>query len=198
MMIEIAGFEIDIFYWLFGVVCIVSGYAVSKLIDGKVKKITEKQQGSVREGDDKESKLYSSAIRRYRVIGFVAPILIIVVFLLGKHFLFDGISLPHKPYMNEVSSVVVEHTDYPGEIRERSEELIVKATVAILNELDYFLLRKPPEGEPVVKITYIMKDNTEIVVEANAETVWWNGKTYAIKEEGLFLESCKLLFYKDK
>lgn len=191
MMIEIAGFEIDVFYWTFVVVSVILVVLAEKVINKKVKERIDRKRESATGSEDAKPLHRLGEISSRRVAVF----LFLFAFSVGTHFFVDGISLPNKPDMNEVSSVVVEHTDYPGETRERSEELMVKATVAILSELDYSLMRKPPEGEPVVKITYIMKDNTEIVVEANEETVWWNGKTYAIKEEGAFVKSCKLLFY---
>ena len=190
-MIEIAGFKIEADHFLFRLLyCIfflIISVVINRFVDGKVKKRAEEHEDS--SGECKDGTKFGN------VIVIVAKILIVVVFLSGKYLLFDGQSLPHKPDKYNVSSVVVEYPDYLDTIEEYDNELIVKAAVAILSELDYYIFKKAPECDPSVKITYIMKDNTKITVEANDETVWWSGKAYAIKDEGEFIKSCRLLFH---
>ena len=192
-MIETAGFEIGSDYFLYRLLYCISFVIVvvifNRFVDRKVKERVEQHKDSV--CDSKDGTKFG------KVIVTVAKILIVVIFLSGKHLLFEGQNLPHKPDKNNVNSVVVEYADYSSESGEYDNELTVKAAVAILNDLDYSILKKAPAGEPSVKITYIMNDKTKVIVEANNETVWWRGKTYAIKDEGEFVKSCRILFHSE-
>ena len=192
------GSEIDAEFFLYRLLYLIPFVIIAvifdKLIAGYVKKRAEREQDSSFDGKDAEASSGKDKTDYLKDIGNVAKILIIVIFFTGKYLLFEGQSLPHKPGTDDVSSVVVEYRGYSGEAEEYDDELIVKAAVAILNDLDYDRLKKAPEGDPIVKVTYIKNDKTTISVEANNETVWWRGKAYAIKDEAEFIDACGVLF----
>ena len=188
---EMLGLKIDADYFLYRLLYCLSFVIIAvifnRFVDRKVKERVERHEDSA--CDSKDGTKFGKAVVT------VAKILIIVSFFAGKHLIFDGQNLPQKPDKYDVSSVVVECPDYLEKTEEYDDELTVKAAVAILSDLDYSIFKKAPEGDPSVKITYIMKDNTKITVEANDETVWWRGKAYAIKDEGEFIKSCRILFH---
>ena len=112
---------------------------------------------------------------------------------------YDGMRLPNTPDAEDITKIIVEHTDYPGDTRKYVDTTSINMAEALLGTLRYALVRTPAEGEPVVKLTYVLDDGSEVTVEANDKTVWWNGKTYAIynTNTGEFVKKCATYFFED-
>ena len=111
------------------------------------------------------------------------------------HLLFGGIPLSGTPKAENIDRVIVVHSDYPDDVKEYTDEFYIELADALLGYLDYAPLKGVSDEIPIIQITYIMDDGTEIVVKANDTTVWWNGNTRAIQDEGMFVKMCTATFY---
>lgn len=112
---------------------------------------------------------------------------------------YKGIRLPDTPDADNITKIIVEHTDYQGDTRKYVDTTSINMAYALLETLRYAAVRTPEDGEPVVKLTYVLDDGSEITVEANDKTVWWKGKTYAIynTKTGEFIKQCARHFFED-
>ena len=133
-----------------------------------------------------------------KVIRFIATVIAVTIVASGINLLIEGVPLFGKPDAVNVSSIIVEHSDYPGDIKIHTDDTKIELAVAMLGYLNYSPLKGLSNDVPVIKVTYIMNDNTEIVVEANDKMVWWNGKAYAVTDENMFLKMCTAVFYLQK
>lgn len=130
-----------------------------------------------------------------KVFRFFATVIIVLVVHTALYFLIEGVPLFGVPDVKTVSSVIVEHIDYPDETQVHTEEDKIKLAIALLGYLDYSPFKKPLDDTPIIKITYITNDGTQCVVSANNTTVWWNGKARAINDENTFVKMCTAVFF---
>lgn len=130
-----------------------------------------------------------------KVFRFIATVIAVVIVVIGLNLLVDGVLLLGTPDAENVSCVIVEHSDYPDEIKKHTDDTKIELAVAMLGYLNYSPLKGLSDDVPVIRVTYIMNDNTEIVVKANDKTVWWNGKAYAVTDENMFVKMCTAVFY---
>ena len=49
--------------------------------------------------------------------------------------------------------------------------------------------------QPLISITYYLQNGTDRTISANRTTVWWKGKSYAIKDPGLFVNLTEGIFF---
>ena len=130
-----------------------------------------------------------------KVFRFIATVIAVTIVVIGLNLLIEGVPLLGTPDAANVSSVIVEHSDYPDDIKKHTDDTKIELAVAMLGYLHYSPLKGLSDDVPVIKVTYIMDDNTEIVVKANDKTVWWNGKVYAVTDENMFVKMCTAVFY---
>ncbi|MBR6634812.1 MAG: hypothetical protein IKL41_04210 [Clostridia bacterium] len=130
-----------------------------------------------------------------KAIRFIATVIAVCVVVVALNLLIEGVPLLDTPDAENVSSVIVEHSDYPGDVKKHTDDTKIELAVAMLGYLNYSPLKGLSDDVPVIKVTYIMDDNTEIVVKANDKTVWWNGKAYALTDENMFLKMCTVVFF---
>lgn len=128
-----------------------------------------------------------------KVVRYIALILFVTVTVVSLNLLIDGVPLRGTPDMEQVSCVVVEHSDYTT--KEHTEADKIQLAVAMLGYLHYSPLKGLTDDVPIIKITYRMQDGSEIVVQANEKTVWWNGTARAITDENTFVKMCTAVFY---
>jgi hypothetical protein len=112
---------------------------------------------------------------------------------------YKGMRLPKAPDAEDITKIIVEHTDYPGDTRKYVDTLSIDMARGLLETLRYAPVRTPEDGEPVARLTYVLDDGSEVTVEANDKTVWWKGKTYAIynTKTGQFVKYCATYFFED-
>ena len=133
-----------------------------------------------------------------KVIRLIAMFLIVSIVVIGLSFLIEGVPLFGTPDIENVERVVIEHADYPNEVKEYTEEDKIELAVALLGYLRYSPLKGLTDDNQQIQIAYIMNDGTECVVAANNYTVWWNGKPSAIKNENQFVKLCMAIFFPEK
>ena len=133
--------------------------------------------------------------KRQKVLFLILSCL--VLFHFAFRILNKGIRLPDESDVERITKIIVEHTDYPGDTRKYVDTTSINMAEALLGTLRYAPVRTPEDGEPVVKLTYVLDDGSEVTVEANDKTVWWKGKSYAIRKEGEFVKKCARHFFED-
>ena len=134
-----------------------------------------------------------------KVIGWVLLCVCVLSFGIVQYLLSHSIRLPDTPDADNITKIIVEHTDYPGDRRKYVDTASINMAQALLGALRYEPLKKSAEGTPVVRLTYVLDDGSEVTVEANDKTVWWKGKTYAIynTKTGQFVKYCATYFFED-
>lgn len=130
-----------------------------------------------------------------KAIRWCMTILFVCIITIALNLLIEGMPLLGTPKVENIERVVVTHTNYSGEVKESTDEFYIELAEALLGYLHYTPLKRLTDDTPIIQITYIMDDGTEYVVKANEKTVWWDGKTHAIQEEGQFLKMCTAVFY---
>lgn len=92
---------------------------------------------------------------------------------------------------NKISYPIV--TD---EIKEVSSQEDIELSLKLTGFLKYDLFENADCSEdPLITITYHLKDGTDKVIAANNTTVWWNEKTYAIKDKEMFINLTEGIFF---
>lgn len=105
---------------------------------------------------------------------------------------FHGIPLMGLPRKEAVESITLLYngTEERTVTDKEKVELLVKSA----NLLNY-QLGGETKGSPVITITYFLENGKSVSIEANATTVWWKGKSYALKETEVFVNVIQGLFF---
>ena len=133
-----------------------------------------------------------------KAIRLIATFLVVSIVAVGLSFLIEGVPLLGTPDFEKVERVIVEHLDYPNEVKEYTDNDKIKLAVALLGNLKYSPIKVLTDDNRLITITYIMDDDAECIVSASNYTVWWNGKPSAIKNENQFVKLCTAIFYPEK
>ena len=78
--------------------------------------------------------------------------------------------------------------------REITDNETIEILVKSANLLNYQLWGQT-EGSPIIDMIYHLKDGSEIKICANNTTMWWHGKSHAIKETDTFVNIIQGLFF---
>ncbi len=122
-------------------------------------------------------------------------ILLTIVIVMLVHILWDGMYLLGVPSVEDVNRAAVSYPAVTDAVKEPTGERLELA-VKLTGCLKYDLFKGADESDkPLITITYFMKDGGEMTVAASRQTVWWNGKAHALKEEDLFVNLAEGLFF---
>ena len=130
-----------------------------------------------------------------KVIRWMSAALAAVIVSIALEFLIDGVPMFGAPDEENIEYVIVEHGDYPDEIKKLTDERDIELSVALLGYLRYSPLKDLSDDNQLIRITYFMKDGTELEVSANRYTVWWKGKPGALSDENTFVKMCTAVFF---
>ena len=103
-----------------------------------------------------------------------------------------GIPLTGLPERKDVESVTIVRNG--TEEREITDDEDVELLVKAANLLNYRFWGKK-EGNSVIVVTYHLKSGADVTIEANSTTMWWKGKTHALKETDIFVNIIQGLFF---
>lgn len=132
-----------------------------------------------------------------KTIRRIAAILIVSIAAAAGSLLMEGMPLFGTPDIEKIERVVVEHGDYPDEVREYTDEENIELAVGLFMYLRYSPLKGLSDDNQLIQITYILDDGAECVVAANEHTVWWNGKARALRDENIFVKMCTAVFFSE-
>lgn len=135
-----------------------------------------------------------------KVVKFLSRLLIeiIVVTLLvvGIRIFTGGMYLFGLPDLKDVQTVSISYSSVTDEIKEVSSQEDIELSLKLTGFLKYDLFEKADcSDDPLITITYHLKDGTDKVIAANNTTVWWNEKTYAIKDKEMFINLTEGIFF---
>lgn len=123
-------------------------------------------------------------------------ITIITAIIVAINIFMDGMWILGIPYIEDIQAVQITDRRYSDEAKEFTDEESIQLAVQLSGFLKYKPLRKPQNDfEPVVTLTYLLKDGTQRSLSADENTVWWKGKAYALKQEEIFLNLCEGIFF---
>lgn len=107
---------------------------------------------------------------------------------------FHGIPIVGIPKVEEVESITIYYNDVQQQeiVENEKIELLIKAS----NLLNYKFLGKIKEKEqPIICITYHLKNGNDVMIKANNTTVWRNEKLYEIKQKDIFVNIVEGIFF---
>ena len=130
------------------------------------------------------------------LIRFLTEVIVIIVLIVGIRIFTDGMYLLGLPDLEDIQSVNISYPSVTDEVKEVSSHEDVELALKLTGFLKYDLFEKENiEEEPLITITYLLKDGTDKTISANNTTVWWNNKTYTIKDKEMFINLTEGIFF---
>ncbi len=123
-------------------------------------------------------------------------VLLTGILLIGLNIAMKGMFLMGKPKAEEVVRVEILYPEADALPREFSDAEPIELACSLMNFLNYRPFKQVQEDDaPLITITYILTDGSSRQVSASRQTVWWQGKKYALKDEGFFVNLAEGIFY---
>ena len=130
------------------------------------------------------------------LIRFLIEVIVIMVLIVGISIFTDGMYLLGLPDLDDIQCVNISYPSVTDGVKEISSHEDVELALKLTGFLKYDLFQKAnSEEEPLITITYFLKDGTDKTISANNTTVWWNNKTYTIKDKEMFIKLTEGIFY---
>ncbi len=125
-------------------------------------------------------------------------ILIAIILLIIMSFFNKGRLVFKIP---DISSVAKVEVFYPELSKEKITLITYKdisRSLQMLNFLNHDFKTKDATNEtPLITVCYTLKNETQMVVSANLETLWYKDKAYNLKDRGAFVKMAEGLFFYD-
>jgi len=132
------------------------------------------------------------------LIRFLIQTGIIIILIVIINVFINGMYLLGLPNLSDIQSVNISYPSVTEDIKEVSDPKDIELALKLSGFLRYDLFEKSDTDEkPLITITYYLKDGTDKTVSANNTTVWWNDKSYAIKEKEMFINLAEGIFFLD-
>ena len=85
-----------------------------------------------------------------KVFRFIGTVIAVVIVVICLNLLIDGVPLMGTPNAENVSSVIVEHSDYPDDVKKHTDDTKIELAVAMLGYLNYSPLKGLSDDVPVI------------------------------------------------
>lgn len=130
------------------------------------------------------------------LIRFLIEVVVITVLIVGISIFTDGMYLLGLPDLNDIQSVNISYPSVTDGVKEISSREDIELALKLTGFLKYDLFGEVnSEEEPVIIITYFLKDGTSKTISANNTTVWWNNKIHVIKDKEVFINLTEGIFF---
>ncbi len=130
------------------------------------------------------------------LIRFLIQISVVIILIMAVRILTDGMYLFGLPDLSDIQSVSISYPSVTENQKETSDEEEIELALQLTGFLKYDLLGKADQTEePLITITYYLKDGTNKTISANNNTVWWSGKSYEIKRKEMFINLTEGIFF---
>ena len=130
------------------------------------------------------------------LIRFLIEVVVITVLIVGISIFTDGMYLLGLPDLNDIQSVNISYPSVTDGVKEISSREDIELALKLTGFLKYDLFGEVnSEEEPVIIITYFLKDGTSKTISANNTTVWWNNKIHVIKDKEMFVNLTEGIFF---
>lgn len=132
------------------------------------------------------------------LIRFLLEVIIATFLMIGVKILIDGMWLLGLPDLNDIQSVSISYPNLTDEVKEVSNNNDKELALKLTGFLKYDLFEQTDnEEEPIITITYHLRNGLDKTISANNNTVWWNGKVYSIKDKEIFINLAEGIFFPD-
>ena len=130
------------------------------------------------------------------LIRFLIEVVVITVLIVGISIFTDGMYLLGLPDLNDIQSVNISYPSVTDGVKEISSHDDIELALKLTGFLKYDLFGEVnSEEEPVIIITYFLKDGTSKTISANNTTVWWNNKIHVVKDKEVFINLTEGIFF---
>lgn len=130
------------------------------------------------------------------LLRFIIEIIVITALIIGIDFFTEGMYLWGLPNLEDIQSVSISYPIVTDDVKEISSQKDIELAVKLTGFLKYDLFKKANSEEtPLITITYHLKNGTDKTISANNTTVWWNNKTYIIKDKESFVNLTEGIFF---
>ena len=130
------------------------------------------------------------------LIRFLIEVIVITVLIVGIRIFKDGMYLLGLPNLDDIQSVNISYPTVTDDVKEISSHDDIELALKLTGFLKYDLFEKAnSEEEPLITITYLLKDGTDKSISANNTTVWWNNNIYTIKDKEMFINLTEGVFF---
>lgn len=131
-----------------------------------------------------------------KIVVFSTSVLFITLLLMSIKIFTEGMYLLGIPRIEDVTQVSISYPDVNENVLVTSDAEDIELAVKLSGFLKYALFTKAASDQtPLITITYLTSDGTSVSVSANRDTVWYNGKTFALKEPDVFVNITGALFF---
>lgn len=132
------------------------------------------------------------------LIRFLLEVIIATFLMIGVKILIDGMWLLGLPDLNDIQSVSISYPNLTDEVKEVSNNNDIELALKLTGFLKYDLFEQiDNEEEPIITITYHLRNGLDKTISANNNIVWWNGKVYSIKDKEIFINLAEGIFFPD-
>ena len=108
----------------------------------------------------------------------------------------EGMFLIGVPSVEDVNKVTISYPTVTEEVKEITDKKEIETAIKLTGFLKYSIFEKADEsGEPMITITYYLKDDETISVSANDKTVWWKERVYKLKDDETFINLTEGIFF---
>lgn len=128
----------------------------------------------------------------FRWLRTILIILVACALNMGIWIASHGVPLLGLPEQEKVASItMVYHAEEERTVTDADGiELLIQAA----NLCNYRPFSEG-EGQPELTVTYHLKDGTDVILEANHNSMWWHGKAHRLKETDSFVNIVYGLFF---
>ena len=131
-----------------------------------------------------------------RLLSFLLTVFLATLVMLAVRAATDGMWLFGIPSAQDVASVTLTDTEFPGAAPEYTDAESIERTLKLTGFLKYRLFTAASEDDaPVISIVWTLRDGTTREISASRETVWWRGKAYPLKDDGFFINLTEGIFF---
>ncbi len=130
------------------------------------------------------------------IFRFLIQIAVIVILIVVVNVFINGMYLLGLPNSSDIQSASISYPSVTEDIKEVSSPEDIELALKLTGFLKYNLFEKSDTVErPLITMTYHLKDGTDKTISANNTTVWWNDKSYTIKEKEMFINLTEGIFF---
>ena len=137
-----------------------------------------------------KNKLFKSIAK------FVIEIILVTVILMLFSIFTEGMFLIGVPSVEDINKVTISYPNVTEEVKEITDKKEIETAIKLTGFLKYSIFEKADESkEPMITITYYLKDDETISVSANDKTVWWKERVYKLKDDETFINLTEGIFF---
>ena len=120
----------------------------------------------------------------------------VTLLIIGIRIFTDGMWLFGLPSLSEIQSVSIAYPALTEETKNSSDPEKIELALKLTGFLKYEIGKTPdPAEQPVITITYHLKDGTDQTISASDSVVWWNGKSHVIRDKKTFIHLTEGIFF---